>query len=277
MLTATPPGEFGPMLKTVRQNLALSQEALALRMQTTQRHLSFLETGRSAPTAAFLKRLCGELGLSEAQRINLFRASGLSAPYQPRQFSAEEIKATLDLIEFQVLENWRYPAFVLDGGWRVLRTNRIGRAFFAPFGIQPGQEPPNLMAVLLSDRFRTAIANWKEVCPAMYFRLQNAAQHDEHLAEVFEDAVARGIFADIPSIIARQDPAPPYIPVKMNLPGVGVISLTSFLGQLVSIEDALVQALEIEMMVPTDPQSADAFLAFLTACQAQPAEPPVPL
>ena len=59
---------FGKTLKTLRRTLGISQLALAAQLSSTQRHLSFLETGRSKPTVGFLRRLCSELNLSAAQR-----------------------------------------------------------------------------------------------------------------------------------------------------------------------------------------------------------------
>ncbi|MEM6929054.1 MAG: helix-turn-helix transcriptional regulator, partial [Myxococcota bacterium] len=62
-----PSAAFGPTLRSLRHELRLSQEALAEAVGSTQRHLSFLETGRSAPTRAMLGRIVAALRLTAAQ------------------------------------------------------------------------------------------------------------------------------------------------------------------------------------------------------------------
>ena len=52
---------FGPTLKEMRKQLGLSQSQLAIELSTTQRHVSFLETGRSQPGRAMLTRMVSEL------------------------------------------------------------------------------------------------------------------------------------------------------------------------------------------------------------------------
>ena len=131
---STLPNTFGPALRALRQTLGLSQLALAHRLRSTQRHISFLETGRSRATAGFLQRLCTELNLSTAQRGALFEASELRNPYPARSADDAEIGRALDLIEHRVLRNWPFPAFALDRDWTVLRANTGARAMLAGFG-----------------------------------------------------------------------------------------------------------------------------------------------
>lgn len=94
---------FGPVLSSLRHELGLSQSAIAARLGTTQRHVSFLETGRSQPSRAMLGRLVTDLNLSAGQRAALFAASNLRNPYKRRDFSSTEVAETLDMIEHRLL------------------------------------------------------------------------------------------------------------------------------------------------------------------------------
>jgi transcriptional regulator with XRE-family HTH domain len=241
--------------------LGLSQSALADALLSTQRHISFLETGRSQPTPSFLSRLCTDLKLSAGQRANLFAASGLRNPYEARHLDSPDIISTLDLMAEHLLKNWPFPAFVLDREWNVLRQNSAAANMLAALHPSaPHQNPPeNLLQVLLSDPFMALITNWEEVSPSIYFRLQSSATRDENVAQIFEDARARGLFDHIQDVIVRQKTAPVFVPLTLDLGLDAPLKLTSLLGNLAANQDALVEEFEIELMMPVDAAS-DAIL-----------------
>ena len=248
---------FGPVLRTLRQTLSLSQLALAQRLGSTQRHVSFLETGRSRATPGFLQRLCTELNLSTAQRGALFEASDLRNPYPARGPDDAEITQALDLIERRVLRNWPFPALALDPDWTVLRANAGAGRMFAGFGLDLAQPRPSLLNLLLSPVFRGAIRNWEDASLGLYFRLQRAAEHAPDIAAAFEAARADGLFDHIPARISGQGEAPVLLPVEIAQPGGSVFRLTQFVGQLANLQDARLDAVEIELMIPLDDATED--------------------
>ena len=256
-LISKPSNTFGPALRALRQTLGLSQLALAHRLCSTQRHISFLETGRSRATAGFLQRLCTELNLSTAQRGALFEASELRNPYPARSAGDAEIGRALDLIEHRVLRNWPFPAFALDRDWSVLRANTGAKAMFAGFGIDLAEPRPSLLALLLSPAFRGAIRNWEDASLGLYFRLQRVAEHAPEIAAAFQAARADGLFDHIPERLTAQGEAPVLLPVELAPPGGPVLRLTPFVGQLASLQDARLDAVEIEFMIPLDDGTDD--------------------
>jgi len=205
---------FGPALRALRQALGLSQLELAHRLGSTQRHVSFLETGRSRATPGFLQRLCTGLNLSTAQRGALFEASDLRNPYPARDPGDAEIAQTLELIERRVLRNWPFPAFALDRDWTVLRANAGARALFAGFGIDLAGPRPSLLALLLSPAFHSAIRNWQDASLGLYFRLQRVAEHVPEIAAAFQVARADGLFDHIPERLTAQGEAPVLIRIE---------------------------------------------------------------
>ncbi len=255
--------EFGHVLRDLRAQLGLSQADLAGRLRSTQRHVSFLETGRSHPSVHFLSRICRELELSVGQRANLFEASGLRNPYIRRDFQSVEITQALDMIEARVLNNWPFPALVLDPSWNILRQNQ---AFSNMFGalIPSENASPNLLSVMLSPTMRDMIANWDEAVHILYFRLQAAAASDPHVADIFATAKSQGVFDNLENLFKTDADVPVYVPIRIALPGGGELQMTSLLGQLASVQDALVEGFEIELMIPTDAQS-EALLRQMSA------------
>lgn len=251
---------FGSALKTIRADLALSQLALAGALGTTQRHVSFLETGRSRPTRDFVIRLSTGLSLSLPQRAALFDAAGFDNPYRRRDFGAQEMADVLDMLDRRALRHWPFPAFVLDCGWTVLRANAPGRALLSSF-MDAGNAPPSLFEIFLSDAFRSRIENWDEVSLIFYFRMMAAAAQDAHLKTLFERARADGLFAHVPDRLAEAGDVPPYVPAVLRGPDGTRLAMSSFVGHLASVHEAAIEGLEVEFMIPMDEATEACLLA----------------
>ena len=241
---------FGAALKNLRSDLGLSQEALASALGSTQRHISFMETGRSAPSQAMIGRLATELNLSAGQRAALFESSGHPNPYRRRDFSSAEVIATLDMLEQRVLAHWPFPGYVMDADWNVLRMNVPAAAMLGSVG-----NFTNMLELFLSPEFTARIENWAEVSSAFYFRMQSAAARNDTVRYAFEDARKRGLFDHIPTHLTQPDDIPIFIPAIVRMPDGSRLKLTSILGSLVSVHDALVEGFDIELMLPVDEAS----------------------
>ncbi len=253
---------FGSVLKEIRRQLGLSQAQLAARLGSTQRHVSFLETGRSAATRSFLSRICQELNLSVAQRANLFDASGMQGPYLRRPTDSPEITGALEMMQRQILNIWPYPALILDADWRILRRNAAFERMLGPF-LPDCETPVYLMEILLSDAFRAMIANWPEVVQVIYFRLQAQAARNKSISELLTRLRSEGLFDGLKEILTGQGPVPVYIPIVLNMPDGTQLQMTSMLGKLASIQDAVLSDIEIELMVPVDSQSEQSLRKLL--------------
>lgn len=242
----TPPA-FGPTLRGVRRELGLTQEAVALAVGTTQRHLSFLETGRSAPTREMIGRLVAGLQLTAAHRARLFRASGFRSPYPERTLGGPALQAVLDLMERQVLRHWPFPAFVVDRDWNFLRTNAPASRMIEGFG-----GVTNMHSMFLSPAFRAVVTNWEQASGSFYTRIQEVAQRSPEVREALDAAVAAGRFDHVPRVLGGTDEVPVYIPIEVALPDGARMRFTSMHGRWVSVHDAVAEQLEVEMLVPLD-------------------------
>lgn len=259
-------GTFGAALKALRHDLGLSQSALALRLDSTQRHLSFLETGRSVPSRAMVGRIVSELSLSAAQRAMLLEASGFrgGGGGTARDMSAPDIQAALNLMEQQILTPWPYPAAILDQDWTVQRSNGPAKTMFAQVLGQDGPHP-NVFDLLLSKAMAGMIDNWAEASAAIYFRLLEAANRSETAADILGRARRDGLFDHVAGHVVGQDAGQIIVPIRMTIPGVGTVQMTSLLGRMATAHDALVEGLEVELMVPLDPDSAAIMRALFGA------------
>lgn len=245
---------FGAVLKDIRTTRGLSQHALAERLGSTQRHVSFVETGRSRPTDYFVTRLCRTLDLSLAQRANLLDAAGLPAVYLARDMGSDDVCAALDLMETQVLAHWPFPAFVLDPAWTILRENGRFRTVFGPY-LPKGKTSPCLLDLLMQPEVQALIENWPQAIEMFFYRLQSAAAHHPDAEQVFARARASGMFDKLPQSLSVCGPAPVFIPLRFAFPNGQKLQMTSLVGRLAAAHDCLVAGFEIEFFVPCDTSS----------------------
>ena len=80
--------DVGPLLRDWRQRRKLSQMALALDVGVSPRHLSFVETGRSRPSAELLLSMSEHLAVPLRQRNELLLAAGYAPRYSETRLDA---------------------------------------------------------------------------------------------------------------------------------------------------------------------------------------------
>ena len=123
MTSSNGAGSFGRLLRHWRTSRRLSQLELSNRTGVSTRHLSYLETGRSRPTAAMVERLSDELDVPRRARNALLVAAGYAPAYPEHGLDAPQLAAVRAALA-RVLElHEPYPAVLLDGGWNVVDAN----------------------------------------------------------------------------------------------------------------------------------------------------------
>ena len=89
----------GALLREWRQHRRLSQFELALQSGVSSRHLSFVETGRSRPSAAMVLHLAEELDVPLRDRNHLLLAAGYAPAFAQRELGAPELGPVRDAID----------------------------------------------------------------------------------------------------------------------------------------------------------------------------------
>src|SRR5919107_924670 len=106
---------FGTRLRQWRQRRGLSQLALAGRVGSPGRHISFLETGRSRPSRQMTLRLADALDVGLREANWLLHAAGLPATFPQAALDAVDLAAYRTTIERMLAAHEPYPGMVLDG------------------------------------------------------------------------------------------------------------------------------------------------------------------
>lgn len=261
---------FGRLLKEWRSRRGLSQLDLALAARTTQRHLSFIESGRAAPSRDMVLRLCGTMNLPLRQQNALLLAAGYAPVWGERDLSAPDLAMIDTALGYMLAQHEPYPAFVVDRRWNLLRANRGAGAMteflLGPAPADPVAGPVNLaFALMSSDSLRPCIVNWPEV--AHYFlRSVQADARDDGDPQTL--ALLNRLLAlpDVASL-AEEPPAPtstPVLPIHFAR-GDKSFRLFSTIATLGTPRDVTLQEIRVECFFPIDDSTA----ALFRACGAQ--------
>ena len=112
---------FGVLLRRWRERRRLTQADLAHAAESSTRHLSCLETGRSQPSREMVTRLAERLEIPLRDRNTLLLAAGFAPAFQERPLT--ELPAARLAIEKLLQAHMPYPAFAIDRHWNVVISN----------------------------------------------------------------------------------------------------------------------------------------------------------
>src|SRR5262249_16265629 len=208
------PSAFGPRLRWWRIHRGQSQLALAGVVEISQRHLSFLESGRTAPSRGMVLRLAAALDVPLRQQNALLLAAGFAPMWRESGLAAPELAQVMRALDHMLAQQEPYPAFVVDRRWNLLRANR-GAGRMTEFLLGPPADPAapvNLADALMSPAaLRPLIVNWEEA--ALYCR--RGVQADALADGTAESAELARRLAGYPdgAALARKVPAEPNGPV----------------------------------------------------------------
>jgi transcriptional regulator with XRE-family HTH domain len=153
----------GPLLRDWRLRRRLSQLDLALEAGVSARHLSFVETGRSRPSAEMVLHLTERLGVPLRERNRLLLAAGHAPVFEQRDLDDPEMAPIRQALQSVLDGHDPYPAVVVDGAWEMVAANSaVG---LLTEGVAPDLlEPPlNVLRVSLHPHgFAPRIANLGE-------------------------------------------------------------------------------------------------------------------
>ena len=269
---AAPPDLFGPMLRTWRRRRGASQLSLALQSGVSQRHVSFLESGRAKPSREMVVQLSTALDVPLRQRNAMLLAAGFAPVYRESNLAAPELSPVRQAIDRMLKQQEPYPAVVIDRLWNLLEGNDAAQAFtvFLFEGPPPPSPPgkaPNLLRWILDPKaLRSRIANWEEVARYLvsttYAEILAAGGEPKALAFI-EEIMA---YPDVPASFRKlrfEERPQPVLTVDYVVGG-KALSVFTTIATLGTPQDVTLQEVRIESFFPADDRS-DALFRSLAA------------
>ncbi len=154
---------FGENLRDWRRSQGLSQLELASRAGVSQRHLSFLETGRAKPSREMVIHLGHTLEIPLREQNLLLLTAGHAPEFQ--ETPLDRLGHISAILEFMLAAHMPNMAVIIDRHWNLVRFNDAAARFTAHLFPTPPAwvEPPlNLMRLSLHpDGLRPHMHNWE--------------------------------------------------------------------------------------------------------------------
>jgi transcriptional regulator with XRE-family HTH domain len=252
---------FGEHLKAWRQQRRLSQLDLALRAEVSARHLSFVETGRAAPSREMVLRLSQCLQVPLRERNQLLSAAGFAPLYREHPLNGDALAAAREALQRLMNAHEPFPALALDRHWNIVGANAAAPIILGGPGLLPEGMQPN---VIRGSHHPSALSS------RIVNRRQLRAIHAERLRQQIDasaDPVLVGLLAELQ---AYPEPDDESSVEKLTTAHAGVaapfqiqsafgvlnfITATTIFG---SVTDITLSELSMEIFLPADAATAEA-------------------
>lgn len=247
--------ELGVLLRHWRDLRGKSQFDLSLDTGVSQRHISFIESGRSIPGRQTLLEIAQALDIPLRDRNTLLLAAGYAPIYSEGAWNGPEMQSVTGALERMLRQHEPFPAVVMDRYWDVLMTNEAAPRFFNCFIDMAARKTPRNLLHLMFDPngMRPFIANWEAVAKSLFQRV-----YRESVGRVIDDRT-RALLA---ALLAYPDvktewknpvelSAMPVIPIGF-VRGDQVLSYFSMVTTVGTPQTIAAQELRIECMFPAD-------------------------
>jgi transcriptional regulator with XRE-family HTH domain len=256
--TVTSARPVGELLREWRQRRRLSQLELALQGDVSARHLSFIETGRSAPSRDMILHLAEHLEVPLRERNLLLLAAGYAPAFRERPLEDPALDGARQAMELVLAGHEPYPALAIDRHWTLVAANRAVAPFMA--GASPAllQPPVNVLRLSLHpEGVASRIANLAEWRAHVFDRLRRQIERtaDPVLAELLREL--RAYPGPGPEPPAATGPPAVVIPLSFLTPAgtLNFISTTMVFGTPL---DVTLSELALESFFPADAATAAA-------------------
>jgi transcriptional regulator with XRE-family HTH domain len=261
MDTQHPP--VGHLIREWRGRRRMSQLDLALETEISQRHLSFIESGRAAPSRDMVLRLAEQLDVPLRQQNRMLLAAGFAPTYPERPVDDVAFKPAMDAIGLVLKAHEPNPALAVDGCWNMIQ----GNAAIAPFlqGIENPKllEPPiNVLRLSLHpDGLASRIENLSEWRAHVLERLRrlSAVSGNPQVAEL--EAELRTYPHRASSGPVRHDYSNIAVPLRIKA-GDMTLSFISTVTVFGTPLDVTVSEVAIESFFPADAATAEVLRAL---------------
>ena len=250
---------FASGLRAWRRQRGLSQLELAGRAAISQRHLSFMELGRAAPSRDMVMRLAAALDVPLRQQNALLTSAGFAPVWRQTELAAPEFADISRALDYMLAQQEPFPAVAVDRHWNLLRAN-AGAVRLVEFLVGPlaPDTPVNLADALVApDVLRPHLSNWAEV--VRYFvrsvEADAAADGAPETAALLERLLGYQGVREALSAPPAELATTPVLPMHFRK-GAAELKLFTTIATLGTPQDITLQELRVECFFPMDSETA---------------------
>jgi len=203
---------LGNLLRQWRTVRGRNQLDISSETGISQRHISFIESGRSTPSRHTLLEIARVLDVPLRERNALLLSAGFAPVYSEAAWNSAQMQSVTKALERILRQHDPFPALVMDRYWNVLMTNDSAPRFFNCFiDMSQRKGPRNMLHLMFDpDGLRPFVDRWDEVATSLIQRVRTEVTGrviDEETRELLEALLtySEGIGLDPGDHRARQD------------------------------------------------------------------------
>lgn len=252
---------FGEELRRWRKHRRFSQLEVSSRAEVSQRHLSFLETGRSKPSPEMVEHLSIVLDLPLRARNSLLNAAGFAPAYSEESLHGPGLAQVKESLEALVNAHEPFPAYVLDRSWNLVLANEAAvrmTTMLITRAIEPEVAMNVVRLFLHPDGARHSVVNWEEVAQVLVSRLYAECGYysgDRVLEALYDEVMAYDGVAGLGSSTVH--PSAARFLTEMHVRNGGdEFRFYTAISSLGSPADVTLEELRLETLLPADEQTA---------------------
>lgn len=259
------PPAFPSRLVWWRRRRGFSQLQLAMAADCSQRHISFLELGRTKPSREMVLRLAAALDLPLRQSNALLLAAGYAPVWTETELDAQTLAPIRNALDYMLTQQEPFPAVVVDRRWNVLQANKgaIALVEFLVGPVAPGAALNLADALVAPDVLRPHLSNWAEI--VRYFlrsvEADAAADGTAETADLLERLMSYDGVRSVISAAAPLATEGPVLAMHFHKGGTD-LQLFTTIATLGTPQDVTVQELRIESFFPMDEETRQTFQAW---------------
>jgi transcriptional regulator with XRE-family HTH domain len=263
-ILASPRRSLGDHLREWRRRRRLSQLDFALEAEISQKHLSFIESGRASASREMVLRLADRLQAPLRERNAMLLAAGYAPAFPERSLDDPALAPARAAIELILKGHEPFPALAVDRRWRLVAANAaLGRLLSLVADASLLEPPVDVLRLSLAPGgFAPFIDNLPEWRAHLFERLrqQIAATGDAELRilldELAELPTPAGLAHAAPrGAVGGADFGGVAVALRLKTPAgpLALISTTTVFG---SPADVLVSEIALECFYPLDEDTA---------------------
>jgi transcriptional regulator with XRE-family HTH domain len=258
--------QAGVILRQWRGSRGKTQLDLSFDSGISQKHISFVESGRSTPSRQTLLDLAQALEIPLREQNTLLLAAGYAPVHSQDPLDAPVMTSITKALKRMLHQHEPFPAIVMDRHWNVLMTNDASPRFFDCFiDMSARPEPRNLLHLMFDpEGMRPFIANWKTMARSLLARV-----HREALGRVI-DAGTRHLLDELakyPDVAPEwrtpsTDDVLPMIPLSFRKGGV-TLNYFSMITTVGTPQTVTAEEMRLESMFPADEWTEETHSRFV--------------
>lgn len=264
-------GGFPRLLKEWRQRRRLSQLDLALASGVSQRHVSFLESGRANPSRNMILQLSETLDVPLRERNAWLTAAGFAPLFRARPLDDPQMSQVMSAVRMMLTAHEPFPAIALDRAWNIRMSNTsfelLGGLLGEDVWARIGGEQRNLMRLFFHPQgIRPLVTNWAAVGPLIWRRAEREAEAvgGQEMKAVLADLAQ---YQDADVLWSGAGAAlVPILPFNMEVNGLR-ISMFAIVATFGTAQDVTADELRIETLFPADAETEALFRAAAGAAR----------